>query len=185
MAFRDLGHMQTVFSSDHVRRKIGPDAPLFADFEVAISMLAIEHSISLPATSGVSPVHGAADVAMYFLSAKNSEHDQAALREKVDGLLLQSLMLNAQGESYKAEVNVAFTLPGIDLTKYFGGEGMPQYALVYKLFMKNVKSVPFIRKAQKSFESSAGDLIDFFESFIVFGKEQLVVDYGNRISVSG
>lgn len=55
--------------------------------------------------------------------------------------------------------------------------------------MKSAKSVPWVRKAQKAFEKAVGEKgeLDFSESFIVFGKEALVVDntkgYENGIRV--
>jgi hypothetical protein len=49
--------------------------------------------------------------------------------------------------------------------------------------MKSAASVPYVREAQAKFEILARDALDFSTSFIVFGKEALVLDHGRGIRV--
>jgi hypothetical protein len=183
LTFRDWAHLKQVFSSNWVKTKVGPDGPLFADFEATMVLLATEEPVPLLYRMETTVEDGYATVATYFLSTPDNERHGRAIQAKVQKLLVQSLDEDAKGEVYKADVNVGITSRQFDLNAYFGGGSNPQYCLVYKLFLKSAASVPHIRKAQKNFEGLVGDILDFSTSFIVFGKEALVVDYARGIKV--
>lgn len=183
LTFRDWAHLNEVFSSNWVKTKVGPDGRFFADFEATIVLFATEEHVSLPFRMKPAAEDGCGTVAIYFLSTPDNERQGRTVQEKVQELLIQSLAENTMEEVYKVEVNVGITSSQFDLNSYFGGGSMPQYCLVYKLFLKSAASVPYVRKAQREFEGLAGDVLDFSESFIVFGKEALVVDHGRGIRV--
>ena len=181
--FRDMKHLQHVFNSEYVKTTIGPDGLLFADFEATMVLMAKEYAVPLLTKSEPTANEGFGTVATYFVATKDNQRDGATLRSNVENVFLQALQENSSGEIYKAEVNVGFVSSEFDLNSYFGGSNMPQYALVYKLFMKDTKSVPSIRRAQKAFEKIVDNAIDISTSFIVFGKEALVMDYDKDILV--
>lgn len=62
---------------------------------------------------------------------------------------------------------------------------MPQYALVYKLFLTGTESVTALRRAQRGFEGGASEkgFIDLHKSFILFSQEALIMDIGKGIRV--
>jgi hypothetical protein len=132
---------------------------------------------------GSQPEEGFGTTAMYFLSPTSGDRNGEGLRTTVEPLLTQALSKYATGEVYKAYANVGYVSSEFDLNAYFGGSDMPPFSLVYKLYMKGVKSVPAIRKAQKAFENQAAALISLADSFIVFGKEALIMDYRRDILV--
>jgi hypothetical protein len=183
LTFRNWSHLKQVFSSNWVKTKVAPDGPLFADFEAMMVLLATEEPVPLPYEMKPTAEDGYATVAIYFLSTPDNERHGRTVQDKVQKLLVQALSENTRQEVYKAEVNVGITSSQFDLNAYFGGGNNPQYCLVYKLFMKSAASVPYVRKAQRQFESLAGDALDFSTSFIVFGKEALVVDHSRGIRV--
>lgn len=183
LIFRDWAHLQQVFNSSWVKTKVGPDGVFFADFEAAITLLATEETVHLLQRTEPTAEDGSATVATYFLSTPDNGRHGRTTQDKVQKLLVQALDQDANGEVYKAEVNVGITSSNFDLNAYFGGGTNPQYCLVYKLFLKSVASVPYICKAQNNFERLVGDTLDFSTSFIVFGKEALVVDHAKGIKV--
>jgi hypothetical protein len=80
-------------------------------------------------------------------------------------------------------VNTGLLSDKIDLNACFGGTNMPEFALVYKIVMKSPKSMDVIRKVQKAFEQELVGQVDANESFIVFGREALVLDVDKAIEV--
>jgi hypothetical protein len=183
LTFRGWDHLKQVFSSNWVKTKVGPDGPLFADFETTMALLATEEPVPLPYEMKPTADDGFATVATYFLATPDNERHGGAVQDKVQTLLVRALSENTRQEVYKVEVNVGITSSQFDLNAYFWGGNNPQYCLVYKLFMKSAASVPYVRKAQARFESLARDALDFSTSFIVFGKEALVLDHGRDIGV--
>lgn len=177
-----------MFASEHVRTKVGPDGPKFADFEATMVLLAKEYDVPIQTKVEPTAKDGYAAVAMYFLSMERNERNGAKLRGSVEKALVGALEQKAGDEVYKVECNVGFTSTEFDLNAYFGGSDNPQYALVYKIFLRCVQSVPHVRKAQKAVEDAVGEKVDFSESFIVFGKEALVLDstggYENGVRMS-
>ncbi|PMD50689.1 uncharacterized protein K444DRAFT_604118 [Hyaloscypha bicolor E] len=162
LTFRGWDHLKQVFSSNWVKTKVGPDGPLFADFETTMALLATEEPVPLPYEMKPTADDGFATVATYFLATPDNERHGGAVQDKVQTLLVRALSENTRQEVYKVEVNVGITS-------------------MYKLFMKSAASVPYVRKAQARFESLARDALDFSTSFIVFGKEALVLDHGRGI----
>lgn len=183
LTFRGWDHLKQVFRSNWVKTKVGPDGPLFADFETTMALLATEEPVPLPYEMRPTADDGFATVATYFLATPDNERHGGAVQDKVQTLLVRALSENTRQEVYKVEVNVGITSSQFDLNAYFGGGNNPQYCLVYKLFMKSAASVPYVRKAQAKFEILARDALDFSTSFIVFGKEALVLDHGRGIRV--
>ena len=61
---------------------------------------------------------------------------------------------------------------------------MPQYALVYKVFLKDHASVPAFRTAQNDFAAKVGEHYDKHTSFVLFSREALVLDVERSIRVS-
>ncbi|KAL5610235.1 hypothetical protein FOVSG1_004916 [Fusarium oxysporum f. sp. vasinfectum] len=61
---------------------------------------------------------------------------------------------------------------------------MPQYALVYKIFLTGLESVPLVRKAQAQFEKDAQSIIDSQKPFILFSQEALVMDVKKGVRFS-
>ncbi|PVH85177.1 hypothetical protein DL98DRAFT_409702 [Cadophora sp. DSE1049] len=180
--FTDVDHLKHVFNSEYVRNTIGPDGLLFADFETTIVLMAREMTVELSSVAeGSYPEEGYGTTASYFLSPASGDRNGEGLRTMVEPLFVKSLSQYTSGEVYRVYANVGYTSAEFDLNAYFGGGNMPQFSLVYKLYMKDVKSVPAIRRAQKAFESQAADLVNFVDSFIVFGKEGLVMDYSRNI----
>jgi hypothetical protein len=45
--FRDWEHILAVFRSDHVKQKVGPDGPLFADFDTCMVLMATEKPLDI------------------------------------------------------------------------------------------------------------------------------------------
>ncbi|KAG5797857.1 hypothetical protein H9Q69_003085 [Fusarium xylarioides] len=162
--FRDWDHVQNCFSSDYVKTTIAPDEPFFADFETSVVLMAYEKHVPLQTSAARKRAEvassamdsGDSTVAMYFISAPDDRKDGESLEQT------------------------------FDLNSYFGGANMPQYALVYKLFLAGPESVPLVRKAQAQFEKHAAEesIIDQHNSFILFSKEALVMDVEKGVRFS-
>lgn len=188
--FNDIGHLKSTFSSDWVKQKVGPDGPFFADFETTMVLLARESPLQLPFVT--TPAPGAEEnthdnpVAMYFVSTPTNEREGAELEKTASPALVAELRRHAAGDVTGLVVNVGTLSEEFDLNAYFGGASMPQFALVYKILLKSPRSVAAVRKAQVAFEEEMGTRgqVDASESFIVFGKEALVLDVGRNIKVS-
>lgn len=90
---------------------------------------------------------------------------------------------SAQDETWGLIANIGIISDKFDLNAYFGGGDMPQYALMYKIFLRNHASVRVFRKAQADFVRSAGEYFDQSQSYVLFGKEALVLDAGKGIKV--
>jgi hypothetical protein len=191
--FRDWDHVKTCFSSEFVKTTIGPDGPLFADFETSVILMAFEKPIPVQTTAAEERAKtgnadldvGNATVAMYFVSTPDDVRDGAKLEQAVTPLLLKSLEAHCQADVWGVVCNVGAVSDKFDLNAYFGGADMPQYGLVYKLFLTGAESVTALRRAQREFEEAASQqgLIDLHKSFILFSQEALIMDMGKGIRV--
>lgn len=175
-----------------MKTTIGPDGPLFADFETSVVLMAYEKPIPVQTTAAERAKAGNADldvgnatVAMYFISTPDDVRDGTELEQVVTPLLLRSLEAHCQADVWGVICNVGAVSDKFDLNAYFGGADMPQYALVYKLFLTGAESVTALRRAQREFEGAASGqgFIDLHKSFILFSHEALVMDMGKGIRV--
>ncbi|KAK1991599.1 hypothetical protein LX36DRAFT_646107 [Colletotrichum falcatum] len=187
--FRDWDHVTTAFNSDFTKTKIGPDGPFFADFETSIILMAREEPVATPTRlasqrAGVPLNKGDATVAMYFISAPDNAIEGQRLHDTLTPLLVKALEQDCQDEVWGVIANVGVVSDKFDLNAYFGGGDMPQYCLVYKVFLKDAASVPSFRKSQKRFAAAAKDAIDTYKSFVLFSKEALVMDVSQRLRFS-
>lgn len=182
--FRDWDHILACFQSDHVKTKVGPDSPFFADFETSITLMATEKHLHLQTKlhttkMGVSLGEGDATVAMFWIARSDGQREGKELEEQLSPFLVNALESHAQEEAWGLLVSIGAISSRFDLNAYFGGSKMPQYALVYKVFLKDSASVPVVRKAQTAFTKSAEGLFDPHTSFVLFGKEALIMDMEN------
>ncbi|KAK2055996.1 hypothetical protein LY76DRAFT_577090 [Colletotrichum caudatum] len=181
--YRDWDHVSTVFDSDHVKQTVGPDAIFFADFESSIVLMAREERVVTTTRlaserADVSLDKGDATVAMYFISTPDNAVEGQTLHATLTPLLVKAIEQDCQDEVWGVIANIGVVSKKFDPNPYFGGAGMPQYCLVYKVFLKDRASAPSFRKSQKSFASAAKDVIDTSESFVLFGTEALIMDSG-------
>lgn len=187
--FRDWNHVESCFSSEYLKTTIRPDGPLFADFETSVVLMAYEKPAPIQTTAAQQRIKngnnatdaGNATVAMYFISTVDDTRTGTELEKTVTPLLTTALETHCQDDAWGMICNVGAVSDKFDLNSYFGGTSMPQYALVYKVFLNDAASVPAFRKAQKYFEDAARrpEAIDLYESFVVFSQEALVMDMGN------
>jgi len=127
---------------------------------------------------------GDATVATFFLSTSDNEKEGANLEKMVTPAFKSALEEQCQDDVYGLIVNVGVVSSKFDLNAYFGGADMPQYALVYKAFMKDNSSVTAVRKAQKALMKVMGDQLDPHDSFVTFGREALIMDVDKGYKVS-
>jgi hypothetical protein len=156
--------------------------------------MAYEKNIPLQTAAAVKrarAVTGAMDsgdstVAIYFISTPDDRKDGESLEQTVTHRLVDAIDSCCQDQIWGLICNVGAVSDQFDLNSYFGGANMPQYALVYKIFLDGPESVPLVRKAQAHFEKHAADesIIDLHKSFILFSKEALVLDVGKGLWVS-
>ena len=127
---------------------------------------------------------GNATVAMYFISTMDGTKVGNELEQLLSPTLTSALEEHAQDEVRGLIVNIGTISSKFDLNSYFGGANMPQYALVYKIFLKDSESVPVFRRAQSAFVKAMGEHFDQHESYVLFGKEALVMDVARDKRVS-
>ncbi|KAH7070379.1 hypothetical protein BKA63DRAFT_578933 [Paraphoma chrysanthemicola] len=187
--FRDWEHVLNCFSSEYIKTKVGPDGPLFADFETSISLMASEETVKVDTRLSAERTaealgQGGGIVAMYFLATPDGERNGRVLADGVSPVLARALEKHCQNDVWGLIANVGEVSDKFDLQAYFGGANVPQYALVYKIYMKDAASVTAVRQSQKVFEAEVGGRIDLHNSFIVFSQEALVLDVGQDIAFS-
>ncbi|KAF5978728.1 hypothetical protein FBULB1_6045 [Fusarium bulbicola] len=192
--FRDWDHVQKCFSSDYLKATIAPDGPCFADFETSIVLMAHEKTIPLRIAAATKRAEGAsgtmdsgnATVVMYFISTPDDRKDGVSLEQTLTPRLVDAINSCCQDQVWRLICNIGAVSDHFDLNSYFGGANMPQYALVYKVFLAGPESVPLVRKAQAQFEKHAADesIIDPHKSFILFSQEALVMDVEKRVKFS-
>lgn len=156
--------------------------------ETAIPLLAREKPLSLKTElesqmAGKLPDEGERTVAMFFISTPQNTREGDELEKVLSPVLATTLEAHASEDVWGLLANIGIVSAEFDLNKYFGGANMPQYAVVYKIFMKDSGSVTAVRQAQATFLETAGEHIDLNKSFVVFGKEGLIMDIGNNIRV--
>lgn len=135
------------------------------------------------AATGQQPQEGARTVAMLWLSAANGTGNGAELEGLLSSKLTSALETHAAGEVWGLLANIGIQPDGFDVTSYFGGSKTPNYAVVYKIFLKDRASATAVRKAQAAFYGATKEHLNLHESFIVFGVEGLIMDIGNNIRV--
>lgn len=128
--------------------------------------------------------NGSATVAMYFISTPDNNKEGEQLETALSPLLVEALGRYCQDEVYGLIANVGTVSDKFDLTSYFGGTDMPQYAVVYKIFLKDPASVPVFRKSQKIFEFKAEQHISLHTSFVLLSQEAPILDVGSNTRVS-
>ncbi|KAI8932078.1 hypothetical protein NX059_010965 [Plenodomus lindquistii] len=177
--FRDWEHLKGCFSSQFVRETIGPDGPNFNDLETAIPLMAVEKTLDWKPNTNTAtnsrPTHGYRTVAVLFLAVKSTEESEEQLEQKFSPALSQALERYAVNEILGIVANIGIPASKFDIRAYFGGKNMPDYPVVYQISLKDHNSVTAVRKAQKAFMQSFGE-IDASNTFIAFGKEGLVLD---------
>ncbi|KAH7178807.1 hypothetical protein DER46DRAFT_622381 [Fusarium sp. MPI-SDFR-AT-0072] len=191
--FRDWDHVQKCFSSDYVKTTIAPDGPHFADFETSVVLMAYEKTIPLQTAAAGKQAEvvtnftdsGDSTVAMYFISTPDDRKDGESLEQTITPRLVEAINAYCQDQAWGLICNVGAVSDQFDLNTYFGGANMPQYALVYKIFLTGPESVPLVRKAQAQFEEDAPSIIDLHKSFILFSQEALVMDVEKGVRFSG
>lgn len=60
---------------------------------------------------------------------------------------------------------------------------MPEYPVIYKIYIKDADSVTAVRKAHGAFMAKMKESVDASETFIAFGTEGLILDVGNDIKI--
>ncbi|UPK91065.1 hypothetical protein LCI18_002000 [Fusarium solani-melongenae] len=185
--FRDWDHVIACSTSDYVKEVVGPDGPFFADFEASIALMAYEKLVPIRTAAALQTKKGEAvdannpTVAMLFISTSDNTRDGSELEKSITPLLTSTLESHCQNDASAVICNIGAVSDKFDLHAYFGGADMPQYALVYKVYLSDPASVPAFRKAQKHFEEAIGKLgsVDLHKSFVVFSHEALIMDMGN------
>ncbi|GMF12516.1 unnamed protein product [Phytophthora lilii] len=187
--FQNMTQLQSVFSSEYVRTKIGTDGANFSDLETAIPWIGRETPIPINTTLSAPPtaesdLNSNTLAALYFVSVANVTSDFAnnlttVFREEVERHAVDDASALVVNKSPDAMESPEEELKDFDLVAYFGGANMPKYALYFEVLLKNKSSVAAIRKAQLAFEARAEDLgIDRSESIITFAKQALVLEVG-------
>jgi len=188
--FASWDHLLACFAAPYIKEVIGPDGPKFADFESSIVLMALEMP-PLPIKTRLAGARGNQDptkggnatVAMLWISTPDDQRDGTELEQIVSPVLTQALEQHAQDDCWGLVLNQGTVSERFDLNSYFGGAHMPQYALVYKIFMKDNSSVRAIRRAQAAVMESCSKQIDEHKTFITFSHEALVLDCDNKIKV--
>lgn len=186
--FRDMDHLRSVFSSEHVRTTVGPDGLNFSDLDTSIPWIGRE--VSVPIKTALSSLGAASDfdsntaVALYFVSARNADSNSAetltsAFRDEIETHAANDARSLTVNKSPAVLASAEDSLKAFDPNAYFGGSEMPSYPIFFKVVMKSNSSAGAIRRAQRAFEARAKDLgLDPSESFITFAKQALVSDVG-------
>lgn len=188
--FRDWDHVLTCFTCDYVKEKVGPDGVFFADFETSFVLMVYESMATVQTRLAVERAdrpldRGDATVAMYFISTPNNEVEGHEAEAELTPLLVAAIEQHCQDDVFGLIANVGTNSEQFDLISYFGGDSsLPQYCLVYKVFLKGRASAPKFRNCQKSFEAAAKQAIDLHRSFVLFSEEALIMDVEKNIRVS-
>ncbi|KAJ5324948.1 hypothetical protein N7476_003548 [Penicillium atrosanguineum] len=153
---------------EYVKEVVGPDGPLFADFETSMVLLAYEKLVRIRTQlalerSQISLDKGDAAVAMYFLSTADNERNGENLETKISPLLTAALEKHCQNEVWGVIANIGIVLEKLNLNAYFEGANIPQYALV----VNGPLRVP--------------ENIGLNEYFVVFSHETLIMNTGKDI----
>ena len=123
---------------------------------------------------------------MYFISSQDQRKDRQKLEELLSPVLVGAIGEYCQEEVWGIICNVSMQSEQFDLNMYFGGSDMPQYALVYKIFLKDAASVTAFRKSQQVFQqhTEVQKFVDLHKSFVLFTKEVLALDVPLAVRVS-
>lgn len=181
--------MQTIFGSDYVQTKVGPDGKNFNDFESSINLLATEKALNIglesqSTSSGTGSNKERSCVAMLFLASNTGSADGSDMERQLSPVFVKSLEKHASHTVRGLRVNIGVQ-SDFPLRKYFGGANMPVYALVYKVELNDDESIPAFRAAQAEFYDKVADLMDIEQCFVVFGREGIVFDHATGLKVGG
>ncbi|KAL1863768.1 hypothetical protein Plec18170_000607 [Paecilomyces lecythidis] len=178
--FRNVAHLKTCMFSDFVKERIGPDAAHFADFEVAISVMANEKTVKTIEEVEVADQQEFAS--LLFLSPADNDPDGTELEKTVSPELLAALEKHASGKVRAVLANVGVEIPGLDPRQYFGGKDMPVFSLVYKVYLGGSRDdTTMIRAAEAALQKSVPDRVNWNNSFVVFGYEALILDHEKSV----
>lgn len=173
--FNNVTHLLDVFNSDHVTTVVEPDGNNFNDFETNIPWFGYESVVPINTTAAaVYPVgddleENGRHVALYFVSSSsNSTNLTTAFREEIEA--------HAQSDARALVVGTSSVSSEFNLTAYFGGADMPKYSTIFTIALESAASTAAIRKAQTAFVARSPE-VNTSESFIVFAKMGLVLDY--------
>ena len=170
-------------TSAFVVERVAPDAAFFADFETSISVMAHEKVLKIAEETKVSTDGELA--ALLFLSPRDNNLDGDGVEKIVSPQLLSLFQQYAGNRIRSAAVNIGLKVPGMDAREYFGGKGMPVFSLVYKINLSGGRdAVPLIRAMEATLQDNIPQMIDWNNSFTVFGYEAVVLDQEKGISVS-
>jgi hypothetical protein len=182
--FRSPDHIKAVFGSEYVRTTIGPDGRNFNDFETAINLMAIERREILTGSDVVERVEDhIPTVAMWFLASTSGNADGHAIDDTFTPVLIENLEDQLFDHALELIVSTGIKTD-FDLRKYFGGQNMPVYCMVYKVLLKSPSSVSAFRKMQIKLSNDLPAEVDASSSFVLFGQEGLVLDDDAGIRVS-
>ncbi|KAG9571420.1 hypothetical protein KCU71_g224, partial [Aureobasidium melanogenum] len=174
--FRSPNHIKAVFGSEYVRTTIGPDGRNFNDFETAINLMAIERREILTGSDVVERVEDySPTVAMWFLASTSGNADGHTIDDTFTPVLIENLEDQLSDHALELIVSTGIKTD-FDLRKYFGGQNMPVYSMVYKVLLKSPSSVSAFRKMQIKLSNDLPAEVDASSSFVLFGQEGLVLD---------
>lgn len=174
--FRSPNHIKSVFGSEYVRNTIGPDGKNFNDFETAINLMAIERRERITTPGAVEGVENHnSTVAMWFLASASGNADGHTIDETFTSVLLETLEEQLPDHALGLIVSTGIKTD-FDLRKYFGGQDMPVYSMVYKVLLRSASSVAAFRKMQVKLLQDLPREVDSSSSFVLFGQEGLVLD---------
>ncbi|KAK4498767.1 hypothetical protein PRZ48_009277 [Zasmidium cellare] len=140
--FANPEHMGRVFSSAHVREKVGPDGHNFNDFAAAIAMSASENTVYDAESDPKPSADRQSTTATYWLQTTGEDVQAAATT--LDDLIKTAF----QPLATKIVSNVA--LPDPDgMLKYFQGKTAPLYSAAYQVYLPDATSVDKFEEARR------------------------------------
>lgn len=186
MYFRSSDHIKAVFGSGYVRTTIEPDGRNFNDFETAIKLMAIERhevlKVSPASDTMCEHENHNPTVAMWFLASASGNADGHAVDDTFTPVLVKSLKVQLSDHTLGLTVSTGI-MTDFDLRKYFGGQDMPVYSMVYRVLLKSPISVSAFRKLQIKLLNDLPPEVDASSSFVLFGQEGLILDNDAGIRV--
>ncbi|CVL01393.1 uncharacterized protein FPRN_11606 [Fusarium proliferatum] len=172
--FESEDQMKTMFSSQHVREKVGPDGINFSDFGSALPVTVQERIIplnkSVNALSEDVDTLSGCPVAMYYVTVTGGDTEDiitgfANSLQKFAGSQVRTLVANTPVEL------------SLNPDAYFGSNpDRPKFNLIFSIHLRDKESVAEVRKAQKEFEAAYGANINLPNSWIAFGQRGLVLN---------
>ena len=180
-------HLLSVFGSEHVRTRVGPDAAHFADFGASNAFFCQEYD--LPGFSGdgsAANEDGAEEglVAVYFVEAAEYHDDGTEFMTQLSQPLIDAVEECKAQSAIKRVVVSARAPDSHGLLGYFGiSPEMPKYAGAFMIYLRSADAVGLTRKVQKRFEDDLAPqgLLKVENMFIAFGKRMRVLDFSRGL----